>query len=126
MKIDIGGEVYEELAYRDTWGKGTNSYISMMYERLLLMKDLLAEDGSIYVHCDWRVNSYIRIILDEIFGKENYRNEIVWSYRTGGASVRNWSQKHDTILFYSKTDKYRFNTQKKKHIQKANHGRREL
>lgn len=126
MKIDIGDEsftkeagVLEELAYRDTWGKGTDSWIAMMYERLLLMKDLLAEDGSIYVHCDWRVNSYIRIILDEIFGKENYRNEIVWSYRTGGASVRNWSQKHDTILFYSKTDKYRFNTQKEKAYTKS-------
>lgn len=109
MKIDIGDEsftkeagVLEELAYRDTWGKGTNSYISMMYERLLLMKDLLAEDGSIYVHCDWRVNSYIRIILDEIFGKENYRNEIAWCYSGPGKSDVAFTRKHDSILFYTK------------------------
>lgn len=76
MDIEIGGEtltkkpnVLEEIAYRDTWGKGADSFISMIYERLVLMRDLLAEDGSIYVHCDWRVNSYIRLVLDDIFGR---------------------------------------------------------
>jgi len=76
FNIQIGGEtaekkqsVIEEIAYRDTWGKGADSFIAMIYERLSLMKDLLADDGSIYVHCDWRVNSYIRLIMDEIFGK---------------------------------------------------------
>ena len=69
--------VLEELAYRDTWGRGADSFIAMIYERLVLMRDLLAEDGSIYVHCDWRVNSYIRLVLDEVFGtrsiyKRNY------------------------------------------------------
>src|SRR3990167_7765110 len=83
MKINIGDDeftkqpnVLEELAYRDTWGKGADSYVSMIYERLMLMRDLLASDGVIFVHCDWRVNSYIRLILDEVFGKENYRAEI--------------------------------------------------
>ena len=71
----------EELAYRDTWGQGADSFIAMIYERLSLMRDLLADDGSIYVHCDYRVNSYIRLALDEIFGKKNYRNEIVWAYQ---------------------------------------------
>ncbi len=60
--------ILEEIAYRDTWGKGADSFIAMIYERLVLMRDLLAQDGSIYVHCDWRVNSYIRLVLDEVFG----------------------------------------------------------
>src|SRR6056297_2160220 len=77
MDIEIGGDTFtkkpnilEEIAYRDTWGKGADSFISMIYERLVLMRDLLAEDGSIYVHCDWRVNQHLRQILDEVFGKE--------------------------------------------------------
>jgi hypothetical protein len=69
--------ILEEIAYRDTWGKGADSFIAMIYERLILMRDLLAEDGSIYVHCDWRVNSYIRLALDEIFGKANWHSEIL-------------------------------------------------
>ena len=75
MDIEIGDDTFtkkpnilEEIAYRDTWGKGADSFIAMIYERLVLMRDLLAEDGSIYVHCDWRVNSYIRAVLDEVFG----------------------------------------------------------
>lgn len=78
MDIEIGRDTFtkkpnilEEIAYRDTWGKGADSFISMIYERLVLMRDLLAEDGSIYVHCDWRVNSYIRLVLEEIFGKSS-------------------------------------------------------
>ena len=70
--------VIEEIAYRDTWGKGADSFIAMIYERLKLMHDLLAEDGSIYVHCDWRVNCYMSLVLDEIFGKDNFQNEIIW------------------------------------------------
>ncbi len=83
MDIEIGGDTFtkrpnvlEELAYRDTWGKGADSFIAMIYERLILMRDLLAEDGSIYVHCDWRVNAFIRMALDEIFGQENILNQI--------------------------------------------------
>ena len=84
MSIEIGDEsfikqpgILEEIAYRDTWGKGADSFIAMIYERLVLMRDLLADDGSIYVHCDWRVNSYIRLILDEIFGKNLDRKSVV-------------------------------------------------
>ena len=75
MDIEIGADTFtkkpnimEEIAYRDTWGKGADSFIAMIYERSVLMRDLLAEDGSIYVHCDWRVNSFIRYLLDEVFG----------------------------------------------------------
>ena len=77
MDIEIGGDkltkkpnILEEIAYRDTWGQGADSFIAMIYERLILMRDLLAEDGSIYVHCDWRVNSLIRLVLDEVFLSE--------------------------------------------------------
>lgn len=119
MDIEIGGEefvkkpsVIEEIAYRDTWGKGADSFIAMIYERLQLMHDLLAEDGGIYIHCDYRVNSHMRLILDEIFGRENFVNEIIWCYTSGGKSVRMYSKKHDTILFYSKSNKYIFNEDK--------------
>ena len=70
--------ILEEIAYRDTWGKGADSFIAMIYERLVLMRDLLAEDGSIYVHCDWRVNSHIRMVMEEVFGTEAISSEIVW------------------------------------------------
>ena len=102
----------EELAYRDTWGKGADSFISMLYERLRLMKDLLADDGSIYVHCDWRVNSYIRLIMDEVFGKENFRTEIIWSL-SGVAGykslVNSYVRGHDTLYYYTKSDNVLFN-----------------
>ncbi len=110
MSIEIGDNkfskkpsVLEELAYRDTWGKGADSFIAMIYERLSLMRDLLAEDGSIYVHCDWRVSGYVRIILDEIFGKDNFVNEIIWAYFGPGTDKsREFTKKHDTIFFYAK------------------------
>jgi len=109
MEIEIGEETFvkepnvlEEIAYRDTWGKGADSYIAMLYERLLLMRDLLADDGCIYVHCDWRLNSLIRNIMDEVFGKDCYQNEIAWCYREAINSRKRWNRKHDNILFYSK------------------------
>jgi DNA modification methylase len=104
--------VLEEIAFRDTWGKGQDSFLAMIYERLILMKDLLAGDGSIFVHCDWRLNSSIRLILDEIFGSTNYLNEIIWSY-TGPSPVKShFPRKHDSILFYCKnSNNYTFNYQ---------------
>src|SRR5690606_1463287 len=87
MDIEIGGETFhkepnllEQIAYRDTWGRGADSFISMIYERLRLMYDLLADDGCIYLHCDWKVTAYVRLALDEIFGKSHFLNEIVWHY----------------------------------------------
>ncbi|MDD3917074.1 MAG: site-specific DNA-methyltransferase [Synergistaceae bacterium] len=118
MDIEIGGDTFtkkpnilEEIAYRDTWGKGADSFIAMIYERLILMRDLLAEDGSIYVHCDWRVNSFIRLAMDEIFGAGNLRNEITWM-RTAShndASGRMGRVK-DTLYFYAKSDLAQVNT----------------
>jgi adenine-specific DNA-methyltransferase len=114
--IELNGEtatksqsVLEEIAYRDTWQKGISSYLSMMYERLKLIYNLLAEDGSIYVHCDWRVEAYIKMLLDDIFGTENIKNLIAWNYETYAGSVKNYyPRKHDTIFFYTKSDKYTF------------------
>lgn len=111
MDIEIGGEtltkkpnVLEEIAYRDTWGKGADSFISMIYERLVLMRDLLAEDGSIYVHCDWKVNSLIRLVMDEVFGTANFRNELVWHYPGREMHINTkFNCKHDTIYFYAKS-----------------------
>lgn len=119
MDIEVGEEsitkepsVLEELAYRDTWGKGSDSFIAMIYERLVLMKDLLAEDGSIYVHCDWRVNSYIRLVLDEIFGKNNFINEVVWKsgvIKGARGKSKKFGKLVDYIFLYSKQDNYTFN-----------------
>ena len=121
VNIGIGDEsftkapsVLEELAYRDTWGKGQDSFLAMIAERLNLMKDLLADNGTIYVHTDWRVNSFVRIILDELFGKDNFLNEVIWEYRTGGVSDRFFARKHDTLLTYSKSSQYLFNLLKEK------------
>lgn len=123
MDIEIGenkdkftkkANVLEEIAYRDTWGNGADSFIAMIYERLKIMKDLLAEDGSIYVHCDWRVNSYIRLILDEIFGKDNFRNEIIWHYPGGLKAIpTHFPRKHDNIYVYRKNKSKNFNVQRK-------------
>ncbi len=117
--IKIGSEtaekkqsIIEEIAYRDTWGKGISSYLSMMYERLKLMYNLLAEDGSIYVHVDGRVSSYLKLLLDDIFGTDNLVNQIAWYYRrwniAGNAFAKNW----DIIFYYSKSKgKHIFNQQ---------------
>lgn len=101
--------VLEELAYRDTWGKGADSFISMIYERLSLMHDLLADDGSIYVHCDYRVSGYIRLMLDEVFNKESIRNHIVYLYSGGGIPQTEMPKKHDDIFWYSKGDSWIYN-----------------
>jgi site-specific DNA-methyltransferase (adenine-specific)/adenine-specific DNA-methyltransferase len=116
-KIEIGDSsfekaptVLEEIAFRDTWGKGQDSFLAMIYDRLKLMHSLLADDGSIFVHCDWRLNSSLRLVLNEIFGKDNYRNELIWYYRNKmGRASKSFSNAHDSILFYSKSEKSIFN-----------------
>ena len=97
--------VLEQFGYSDLWKNGTVSYLEYMYPRLLLMRELLSERGSIYVHIDWHVGHYMKIILDDIFGKENFRNEIVWYYpgREKGSKTK-FQSKHDVILFYSNSD----------------------
>ena len=116
MNIEIGDDTFtkkpnilEEIAYRDTWGKGADSFIAMIYERLVLMRDLLAEDGSIYVHCDWRVNHYLRSILEEIFG--HFLCQIVWKRSSiRKAASRKFLSVDDLVLIYHKSNQYTFNT----------------
>jgi site-specific DNA-methyltransferase (adenine-specific)/adenine-specific DNA-methyltransferase len=111
MDIEIGGETFhkepnllEQIAYRDTWGRGADSFISMIYERLALMHDLLSRDGSIFLHCDWRVSAYLRLVLDDIFGRANFRNELYWYYYNKMPDTRKgvFPRATDTILWYVK------------------------
>jgi len=95
--------VIERLAYKDTWVGGTDSYLDMLYPRLQLMKRLLSNDGSIFFHCDWHANSYIRIMMDEVFGKHNFKNEIIWCYTgPGSPGMSQFNRKHDNIFWFSK------------------------
>lgn len=119
MDIEIGDEsltkqasALEEIAYRDTWGGGTDSFLGMLYERLKLLKGILAENGSIYVHCDWRTNSYIRTIMDELFEDINFRREIIWELKGAAgykALVQNYVRGHESILYYVKNSSAVFN-----------------
>lgn len=119
MDIEIGekGEVVhkensiiETKAYRDTWGFGQESFLKMMYERISLMKDLLSDKGSIFIHIDWRTNAFIRLILDELLGLDYFRNEIIWTYSGPSApNQQQFSRKHDNILWFTKSNNWIFN-----------------
>lgn len=108
--------VIEQFAYADTWEEGTISYLKMIYSRLVLMKELLSEKGSIYVHIDWHIGAYMKIILDDIFGKDMFRNELVWTYfGFKRSTTKKFPQKHDVIYSYTKNNEYVWNTQYKPH-----------
>jgi adenine specific DNA methylase Mod len=122
MDIEIGEDTFtkkpnilEEIAYRDTWGKGADSFIAMIFERLVLMRDLLADQGSIYVHCDWRVNSFIRLALDEVFGPSQLRNQLTWKRIYSHSDANRFGIVDDTIFYYAKSSKVLFNKQYKPH-----------
>ena len=104
-----GHTIAEQIQYSDIWANDT--YLQFMYERLILMRELLSDKGAIYVHCDWRMNSYLRLALDEIFGEINFRNEIVWRKYGGHKNTAKlkFTTENDTLLFYSVTDRYTFN-----------------
>lgn len=104
--------VIEQFAYSDTWKDGTASYLRMICPRLILLRELLADTGSIYVHLDWHVGHYVKILMDEIFGKENFQREIIWriGWVSGYKSAdQNWVRNHDTILYYNKGKNHVFN-----------------
>jgi len=115
--IDSKPTVLEQFAYADTWSnnvggeevKGTIAYLKYMYPRLVLMRELLSDRGSIYVHLDYHIGAYAKIILDEIFGKENLRNEIIWGYKSGSYPDTDFARKHDTIYRYTKSSNFIFN-----------------
>ncbi|MCK6559524.1 site-specific DNA-methyltransferase [candidate division KSB1 bacterium] len=121
MQVQIGEEgealqkeqsILEAVAYRDTWGKGTDSYLHMMYERLTLMRDLLSERGSIYVHCDWHVSHLLRSLLDDVFSPQLFQNEIIWKRTTGHSDSATYGHNHDCILFYAKSETIIWNNPK--------------
>ncbi|HLX41385.1 MAG TPA: site-specific DNA-methyltransferase [Ktedonobacteraceae bacterium] len=106
--------IIEQKAYRDTWGRGIDSYLQWLYETIVLLRELLADDGSMYVHLDWHVGHNAKSVLDEVFGMHCFVNEIVWKRSTNTSSIGQiWKRAHDTILFYSKSDTYDFNFQYK-------------
>ncbi|MCI9596070.1 MAG: site-specific DNA-methyltransferase [Firmicutes bacterium] len=95
-------------AYDDSWKTGIEDYLRMLCIRLFLARDLLDEDGCCWVHLDWHAVHYVKILMDEIFGQRNFVNEIIWNYKSGGTGKRNFSRKHDTLLFYGKTSGHYF------------------
>ena len=104
----------EQFAYADTWSDGTASYLQMLAPRLYLLKELLASHGSIYVHIDWHVGHYAKIVCDSVFGKDNFINEIIWKRSSNTSSIGQiYKRAHDTILFYTDSDDYKFNFQYK-------------
>jgi DNA modification methylase len=117
----------EQKAYRDTWGRGLDSYLQGFYETAVMLYELLAATGSLYVHLDWRVSHYAKAVLDEIFDSENFRNEVVWKRSAIATNVATqWRNSHDTILFYAKSAANAYNVQygeytesSKKHYSKS-------
>ena len=123
----------EQLAFSDKWGNDLDTYLQWLYETFMLLQLLLTSNGSLYVHLDWRVTHYARVILDEVFGFNSgadgpgFKNEIIWHYHSGGRSQKRYASKHDTILFYSKSAQYCFHgerigerrgTKKRNHMKK--------
>ncbi|MHA2005961.1 MAG: DNA methyltransferase [Promethearchaeota archaeon] len=111
LKIQIGenGKYLDNLAYEDKWKNGLDSYLNFLYDRLLLLKELLSNNGSIYVHLDWHTAHYIKLVMDEIFNIDNFRNEIIWAYPAASVKTRRFFiRSYDTILFYSKSNNYIF------------------
>lgn len=114
-RIEIGDkdsrQVYNRQVFTDSWNHGLHSYLDHIYPRLKLMKDLLKNNGSIFVHLDWHVSHYVKLLLDDIFGPASFINEIVWCYGGGSGAKRHFHRKHDVILWYAKGHEYLFNPQ---------------
>lgn len=111
VSINKRASVVEEVAYRDTWGRGKDSFAQMLYERLLLIRSLMHKDGTVWVHCDWRLNGLIRNLMDEVFGADSFINDIAICYSGPTNQKRNFPRKHDTVFFYAMSDNYCFNVE---------------
>ena len=116
-KAESDSSSFEEKQYGDIWSN--DEYLQFMYERLILLRELLSDKGSIYLHCDWHRAHHIKLLMDEIFGNggkdtkgPGFKNEIIWAYRIQGVGKGRWARKHDTIFFYTKTGDYTFNEEK--------------
>ena len=116
-KAESDSSSFKEKQYGDIWSN--DEYLQFMYERLILLRELLSDKGSIYLHCDWHRAHHIKLLMDEIFGNggkdtkgPGFKNEIIWAYRIQGVGKGRWARKHDTIFFYTKTGDYTFNEEK--------------
>lgn len=113
VELEQKPTVIEQFAYSDTWSDGTASYLAMITPRLVLMRELLADTGSIYVHLDWHVGHYVKLVMDEVFGKDNFINEIIWKRQTAKGDITqgatHMGRIHDCIYFYSKTPSHTWN-----------------
>jgi adenine-specific DNA-methyltransferase len=108
VELEQKPTVIEQFAYSDTWAEGTASYLAMITPRLILMRELFSDSGSIYVHLDWHVGHYVKLVMDEVFGRSNFRNEVIWCY-SGPTPVKTaFARKHDAIYFFSKSETYYF------------------
>lgn len=118
VELEQRPTVIEQFAYSDTWSDGTASYLAMITPRLILMRELLADTGSIYVHLDWHVGHYVKLVLDEVFGKDNFHNQIAWIKNSLGAKSRasQFPRNQDQILFYSKSPNYYFQAQVREQV----------
>ena len=109
VELEQKPTVIEQFAYSDTWSDGTASYLAMITPRLILMRELLSDSGSIYVHLDWHVGHYVKIVMDEIFGKNLFRNEIIWHYSGWNKQLlTSFEKRHDTLFLYGKSDQQHF------------------
>lgn len=122
MDIEIGGETFhkepnllEQIAYRDTWGRGADSFIAMIYERLILMRDLMQNEGTIFLHMGWNISHHVRLAMDEVFGRQNFINQIIWRRQTAHSDIGQGSEHlgriHDVVLLYSKSEHFTWNMQ---------------
>lgn len=101
--------------FEDRWENGINVYVNWMRERVMEMHRVLKPTGSIYLHCDFHASHYLKVMMDDVFGANNFQNEVVWAYKSGGATRKRWARKHDVILFYAKNEKkMKFNPEKEK------------
>ncbi|MEO5607627.1 MAG: site-specific DNA-methyltransferase [Polaromonas sp.] len=111
VELEQKPTVIEQFAYSDTWSDGTASYLAMITPRLILMRELLADTGSIYVHLDWHVGHYVKLVLDEVFGRENFQNELIWKRTSARSDSDTYNHIHDVIFFFSKAEIPHFETQ---------------
>ncbi len=119
IETDADGETIAltQLAYRDRWDEGTVGYLRMLISRLVLARQLLREDGALIVHLDWHASHLVRIVLDELFGRDNFVNQLVWAYRSGGASrTSSVPRKHDELLLYRRSPRFRIRTQRERQL----------
>jgi adenine-specific DNA-methyltransferase len=115
LRFTKAPSIIEQKAYRDTWGRGLDSYLQWFYETAILLHELLHENGSLYVHLDWHVSHAAKCVLDEVFGPERCQNEIVWKRTTAHSDSQTYSHVHDVILFYTKTEDFIWNPQYTEH-----------